>query len=265
MIQDLDKTIEKIIYERGRLSRSEIDISFEQPNGDWSSRINRPTINCWAFDLRENVNLRNIGMKADANLDTKRATIAFNQMRLDLTYLVTAWARKVEDEHQLLWRALGALAQVKQFDPDSGEGSVKDQPYKISILSANLPNSITSLSDLWSVLNNQMRLGFTTIFTVSLDQFKPFDTPLVLERTLRVGQASDTFGEQMGDLDIETVYTGEPKSGHGVNLRDYRIRRGGAISGSEARAKTNDVDVIANDIDGTDSTGEESPKPRRKK
>ena len=51
MLQDLDKTIEKIIVQYGNLSGSDIDISFEQPTREWSSRLSRPAINCFCYDM----------------------------------------------------------------------------------------------------------------------------------------------------------------------------------------------------------------------
>lgn len=187
MIQDLDKTIERLLYERGRLSRSDIDVSFEQPNSDWSARISRPTLNVWCFDIQENVKLRAMEPRMDRGMSLARTT--FRPIRLDVVYLVTAWARKVEDEHQLLWRALGAMAQTPELTPELCEGSLKEQPFVVPLLVANMPERMPNMSDLWSVLNNQMRLGFTAIVTLSLDRAITFETPLVLEAEITAGQA----------------------------------------------------------------------------
>jgi hypothetical protein len=47
----------------------------------------------------------------------------------------------------------------------------------------------TTLVDLWSVLENQMRLGFVLVATVELDIRFGFDVPLVLEGIFRVGES----------------------------------------------------------------------------
>jgi hypothetical protein len=187
MIQDLDKTLEKLIYERGRLNRNEIDISFEQPTGEWSARLNRPTLNCWGFDLRENVKLRSMDMTATQR--DNHARIALRPLRYDLMYLITAWARRIEDEHQLLWRALGALVQVPRLDPNECEGGLRDQMFDIPLVVGNITDRMPSMTDLWSVLDNQMRLGFTLVVTLALDSGRGFDAPLVLEKQVTVGQA----------------------------------------------------------------------------
>ena len=44
-----------------------------------------------------------------------------------------------------------------------------------------------NLVDLWSVLDNQMKLGFTVIATIELDLDLTMEGPLVLEGEIRVG------------------------------------------------------------------------------
>ena len=36
---------------------------------EWSARLSRPTLNCWAYDVRENIKLRNFEMRAEAILE----------------------------------------------------------------------------------------------------------------------------------------------------------------------------------------------------
>jgi hypothetical protein len=210
MIHDLDKTLEKLMYERGRMSRNDIDISFDQPNGDWSSRLARPTISMWAFDLHENVKLRNMDRPLTRMEGMGKRTLA--PLRLDVTYLVTAWARKVEDEHQLLWRAISAFGQTFSLEPSDCEGALKDQPYPLPMIVANIPERIASLSDLWSVLNNQMRLGFTFTITLALITGQEIEAPLVLESTVRVGQSQYPLSQTLTALDVEMVEKGDPET-----------------------------------------------------
>ena len=188
MLQDLDKTIEKIIVQYGNLSGSDIDISFEQPTREWSSRLSRPAINCFCYDMRENLKLRSMEMNTVRT--GNRSRTAFVPRRIDLTYLVTAWARKIEDEHQLLWRALSALKRFTQLQPEECEGALRYQSLPIPFWVADTPGTQPNFVDLWSVLDNQMRLGFAVQATVELDLDKGFESSLVLEAFVRVGEAN---------------------------------------------------------------------------
>ena len=188
MLQDFDKTLEKLLMQQGNLSSSDIEISFEQPTREWSGRLNRPTLNCFCFDLRENLKLRNMEMQTTVN--GNRARTAFPARRMDLSYLVTAWARKIEDEHQLLWRALSILKRHTQLQPEDCEGGLRYQNLPIPFLVADMSFSTSSMVDLWSVMDNQMRLGFIVLATIELDTQAGFESPLVLEAFLRVGEAN---------------------------------------------------------------------------
>ena len=38
--------------------KNEADLAFDQPNREWSARLNRPTLNIFLHDMHENVKLR---------------------------------------------------------------------------------------------------------------------------------------------------------------------------------------------------------------
>jgi len=195
VLHDLNKTLEKLLIQRGNLSPSQIDISFEQPNGQWSARLSRPTISCWCFDLRENLKLRNIEMNTQRNGNRGITSVA--PRRIDLTYLITAWAGKIEDEQQLLWRALAALKRIPSLSPNECEGNLRYQAHDVPLLVADTSNTSINLVDLWGVLDNQMRLGFTLMATVDLDIELAIEAPLVLEATIRLGSSDDPSTQQL--------------------------------------------------------------------
>jgi hypothetical protein len=216
MLHDLDRTIEKILRERGGLKETEIDIAFEQPTSEWSATISRPTVNCWAFDLRENLKLRSMEMQVNRNMKKREANMRMVPMRIDVAYLITAWARKAEDEHQLLWRTLGALAHYMALIPENCEGGLKDQPYDIPVMVAQITEAANNMTDLWSVLDNEMKMGFTFITTLALDVERVLSAPLVLEGRIRVGQSHDPssetidFPEVFGEDQTERYKDGIP-------------------------------------------------------
>jgi len=105
------------VRDRGGVSKKDIDVAFDQPTGEWAATLNRPTLNLFCFDLRENLKLRRPGLEREI-VDGQRARMHTRNSRMDLSYLVTAWARKVEDEHQLLWRALGTFKKIPVIMPE---------------------------------------------------------------------------------------------------------------------------------------------------
>lgn len=206
MLNDLDTTLEKIIYLAGKISRNEVDIAFEQPNREWSARINRPTINLWAFDIRENTKLRNTTRNVSPH--ERSATINLPTRRIDVSYWVTAWARKIEDEHQLLWRGLYALKKTHHISPRDAEGDLRYSEIEIPLRVAEFGEQPVNTSDLWGVLDNSMRLGFVTVVTLELNLDAALETPLVLEKTLRFGQREPAPNNELAELDTTFVQKG---------------------------------------------------------
>jgi hypothetical protein len=131
--------------------------------------------------------------------------------RIDLTYLVTSWARKIEDEHQLLWRALAALKATPILKPENCQGELRYQTLDIPLQIADMTNIQVNVVDLWSVLENQMHLGFALLATVELDTEIGFDGPLVLEAMVRVGQSEDPTEENLSALDVELKHPAKKK------------------------------------------------------
>ena len=58
MLADLDETIRRLLVDELPVKNGEIEISFDQPRRDWSSRISKPTISIFMYDVRENNVLR---------------------------------------------------------------------------------------------------------------------------------------------------------------------------------------------------------------
>src|SRR5579872_2360538 len=58
MFADLDETIRQLLIHGVPLDLSEVDVSFDAPDREWSGRLSRPTVNCFLYDVRENLEMR---------------------------------------------------------------------------------------------------------------------------------------------------------------------------------------------------------------
>ena len=204
MIPDLDKTIEKILYDNGGFSRNDIDVSFDTPDREWSSRLSRPSISCWAFDLRENMKLRSLERQVSRN--GTNTTTLYPSYRMDVTYLVTAWARKMEDEHRLLWRALAALKRMPVLKPRDCEGELRYQQHDVLVLTATPSDHPTNMVDLWGVVDNVMHMGFTICVTLELERDYAFNAPAVSgPAVIRTGLSDDPQTGNLTTVDVNAV------------------------------------------------------------
>jgi hypothetical protein len=186
MISALDETIRTLLFAEGALDASQVDVSFEIPNREWSSGISRPTLNCYLFDIHENRELRQSGMQTDMRAEggaVRRRT----PLRLDLTYLLTAWTRAVEDEHRLLWHALGTLARFPRLPGEHLQGELREQSLPIQTHIAQPDGVLKSPGEFWTALENQIKPSLSYVVTLALERLPVPAGPPVLTQHVTIG------------------------------------------------------------------------------
>jgi hypothetical protein len=185
MIDEFDEALRQLLMDELDIRNGEIDIQFKAPNREWSSRLGRPTLNIFLYDLRENVKLRQHSPQyAELGRGGGFVTQQLMPLQLNLYYLITAWANEPEDEHRMLSRALIALYRHPYLDDNFRIGDLRDQPGRIEILAAQ-PTMLTDASLFWSALDNEIRPAVVCQVTLALDPYTPFSTPIVSARGVR--------------------------------------------------------------------------------
>lgn len=198
MINDLDEALRLLFIRELPIKNGEVEIAFDQPKREWSARLNRPTINMFLHDIRENNKLR----QARPTWTTERNNGSFTQrlkhVRVDLHYMITAWANNPEDEHRLLTRTLMGLFRTPELPDDLLPDSLQDQPAPISILIAQ-ENTLRNPAEIWSALDNEIRPTIPLVITMALNPYEPITGPLVRERELRIGPSSIPLFQQLDE------------------------------------------------------------------
>lgn len=197
MIEDLDDVIRQLLIREIPIQHNEVDIAFSQPKREWSARLSRPTLNIFLYDIRENLRLRGsqqwlITRHTDGTVTQKR-----NPVRVDIHYLITAWASDSDDEHSLLSRTLLALFRLPYMPPELLTRSLQGQPTPVPIQVAQ-PETLSNTTDLWNALDNEARPGVILTITITMDPYAALVGPMVRTLELRVGQA--VFPAQQQEL-----------------------------------------------------------------
>ncbi len=191
MIADVDEILRKLLLREMDVKRSEIEVQFDQPKREWSSRLSKPTINLYLFDIRENLRLRAAEQYLTINKPDGNAEVRRNPVRVDLRYLMTAWVKEAEDEHLLLSNALIALLRNPFIPNNLIPERLKNQPVPIPLEVANFPPEIgpvDKFTEIWGVLDNEMHPGILVTVTLSVDPYKPETFPAVRTRDVSVFQ-----------------------------------------------------------------------------
>jgi len=186
MFTDVDETLRQILLTDVPVDPSEIDISFERPTREWSSRLSRPTINLFLCDIREHAEVRDqtpmITRGENGAVTTKKRA-----RRIDLNYVVTAWTREAEDEHRILARVLRSMFRQSQVAEERLQGSLVDADYPLMVR-VEPPDHYLKPVDMWGVLDNELHASHTWVATAPLDAFVPVEGTLVRSSELRFGR-----------------------------------------------------------------------------
>ena len=201
MIDDLDDVLKQLLIRELPIKNGEVDVRFDQPKHEWSARISRPTLNLFLYDVRENQKLRQTQPAwGTERLPDGTGVQRRKPVRMDLHYLITAWATAPEDEHRLLGRTLMALLRFANLPEDLLPDSLQVQGKQIPLLIAQydeLPNA----TDVWNVLDNEMRPAIVCILTLAFDPYTPAPVPLVRTRELAFGESPAPASRQPGEID----------------------------------------------------------------
>jgi hypothetical protein len=200
MIHSVDEVLRQVLIREMPIQDNEVDIAFDQPRREWSSRVSKPTLNLFLFDIRENLRLRGAEQYRTVQLGNGTSEVRRNPVRMDLRYLMTAWVKEAEDEHLLLSTALMGLLRTPFLPADLVKEYIQGQVVPAPLDAATFPpeeGPVDKFSELWGVLDNEMRPGIVISVTISMDPYQPLVYPQVLTSERRFANLASTGRETL--------------------------------------------------------------------
>lgn len=220
MLDALDETMKAVLRELGGLDPDEVDIAFEAPDREWAGRVGKPTVNCYLYDMRENLDLRAAEWTVERQPDGRTAAKRKTPRRYDLSYVCTAWTNDIEDEHRLLWRVLTTMVRCPELPRHLLQGPLANVGWPIITEVAQPDGLLRDPADVWSALDNRIRPSVNVVVTLPLADSDPREAPLVLTRRLRFNEN----GRLLDYIQIGGTVTdedGKPVNEVVVRVRDH--------------------------------------------
>jgi hypothetical protein len=178
MIHDVDESL-RGMFRRDVLNGSKVDISFEAPNKDWAARRQGPTLNLYLYDIREDLDRREVQYQEIRDENGRITGRKMPPRRFKLSYLITAWTQRPEDEHRLLSSVLSAVISADTIPAEVLEGDLAEWAHLVRVtIGLPLPQD-RSISDVWTALGGELKPSLDLVVTV------PF--PARTQRFLEVG------------------------------------------------------------------------------
>ncbi|MDV7223968.1 DUF4255 domain-containing protein [Streptomyces prunicolor] len=193
MIHEVDEVLGDLIG-GGALAGSGIEVSFDAPTRDWAARRNTPTINTYLYDIREDVHRRQRGHVAVR--DERDVVVKRRQPPrwFRLSYLVTAWTKRPQDEHRLLSAVLSTLIPRELLAPDELPGSLRELGLSVPISVAGIQTESRSLAEIWSALGGELKPSLDLVVTAPFPAYPEYDAgpPVTEGAAVRVHRLDGT-------------------------------------------------------------------------
>lgn len=188
MIPEIDEALGGLLRSTA-VPGGQVEVSFEPPTRDWAAGRNTPTVNAYLYDIREDMTRREYGI---APVRDSAGVVVQRQRPLRffrLSYLMTCWTRRPEDEHRLLASVLGCLTGTEVL-PVEGDGALASLGLPVQIILAEPPGDSRSAADLWSALGGNLKPSLdVTVISPYPDESRlpvappPTETEVVARRT----------------------------------------------------------------------------------
>lgn len=191
MIHEVDELLEKLV-KRDALNGSQVELVFDAPTKDWVARRNGPAVDLYLYDIREDLQRRVPSWEDARGSDGKVNARQLPPRRFKLSYLVTAWTQRPEDEHRLLSALLSAFIRNPMIKPDQLEGTLAEPDLPVYIDVGQPPSQDRSLADVWSALGGELKPSLDVVVTapIMVKRDTEFGPPVLT--LARLGLASQT-------------------------------------------------------------------------
>lgn len=194
MFSDIDEALRRLLTADMPIERNEIEIAFDRPTREWSTRLTKPALNLFLFDVRERTELRDQTVRVEIQANGL-AVRRWPEKRLDLAYTVTAFAKEPADEHRILSRALATMFRHRELPEQhrSGELLALEEPVLLRVMA---PDYLAKPADFWGVMDNEMRMSLTWVATAPMDPFLAIEGPIVRTAEFAFGRMDEAWRER---------------------------------------------------------------------
>lgn len=190
MLPEMRGALRSLLQDHGKIDRLAIDIAFEPPTQEWVGGLTRPTLNLFLFDVQENTDLRQTNFQRQPARDDGLSERRRAPRRIDLSYMVSAFTSRSEDEDALLWRALVTLMKHAHLPVEALPDALRPQAPSFATR-VKRGGDGPHMQDLWSMLGTRPHPALCYVVTVPLDLDVAITERLTLAPTIRYARLDE--------------------------------------------------------------------------
>jgi hypothetical protein len=195
VIDEVDDVLRTLLT-RDAFSGTDVEVVFDAPTREWSSKRRNPTVDLYLYDIREDMRRREVG-RAEYRPGGREVERRIEPPRwFKLCYILTAWTNRPEDEHRLLSAAMRCLVRFESLPTDLVNGSIGELGLPVPITCGIPPPEERALSDVWSALGGDLKPSLDVVVVAPIDLGRPIHVGKPVLETPRLNIHSDTVGEE---------------------------------------------------------------------
>lgn len=167
MIHEVDAALQALIEEQATGTK-DVEVVFEAPTKDWAGRRNAPTIDVYLYDIREDMRRRSRGLineYAEERVISRRLP----PRHFKLSYLITAWTQRPEDEHRLLSSLLECFLRFDAVPNTYLTGSLAALGLPVALSIGLPPPEDRSFADVWTALGGELKPSLDLVVSAPMD------------------------------------------------------------------------------------------------
>lgn len=163
MIHEVDASLRTLIQRDA--ANGDVEVDFDAPTRDWAAKRTSPTIDVYLYDIREDLNRRQSEPLPLFNDDGVVIGKQRPPRHYRLSYLVTAWTQRPEDEHRLLSAVLHAFLPHDSLPQEVLNGALAQAKANVYATIGRPPPEERSIGDIWSAMGGELKPSLDLVVT----------------------------------------------------------------------------------------------------
>jgi hypothetical protein len=190
MIHEIDDALRRLL--RGEaLPGTDVEITLDAPTKEWAVRRNAPTVNMYLYDIREDLRRRSRGRLNEYSPDGRVAARHLPPRYMKMSYLLTAWTQRPEDEHRLLSSLLLTLLRHEAVPPEMLSGSLAALGLPVPMTVALPPPEDRAFADVWTALGGELKPSLDLVVSAPVHAGPPIEAGRPVSEGMRLNMNGD--------------------------------------------------------------------------
>ena len=188
-MHEVDQALRRLVREEA-LRGTDVEVAFEAPTKDWAARRNAPTVNVYLYDVREDLRRRQRGLLNEYESGAVKAR-HLPPRHFKLSYLVTAWTQRPEDEHRLLSALLVGFLGYEALPAESLSGSLAELGLPVPMTVALPPPEDRAFADVWTALGGELKPSLDLVVSAPVDTGRVYPAGPPVEEGVKLDVLGD--------------------------------------------------------------------------